>query len=102
MPVVLSERLTEVLDATQAGEGLDGKLHQLLERDIRRRLAEYEAIDRRLRQKYGMSLEEFEHNNKLATLGFSFEAENDYHDWDMAIDGIGMLRNELSRLREGE
>ena len=58
--------------------------------------AEYEMINRRLHQKYQMSLEEFEQNNMLEKLNYSFEAESDYHDWDMAADGIASLHCERS------
>ena len=38
----------------------------------------------------------------LEKLGYFFEAENDYHDWDMAIDGIDFLRKELKKLRDDD
>jgi len=76
----------------------DDKVRQLLISEIRRRLAAFETIDRRLRQKYGMSLEEFEARQIIKERGFSFEVESDYHEWDQAIDAIQALRGNLRKL----
>lgn len=67
----------------------------MLENEIRRQLARYELTDCLFRQKYGMTFEEFEKNEMVKKLGYSFESESDYHDWDMAIDGIETLRRDL-------
>jgi hypothetical protein len=48
------------------------------------------------------SSEEFERNEMVKKLGYSFEVENDYHEWDMAIDGIETLRRDLEELQERE
>jgi len=67
----------------------------MVENELRSRLARYKLTDRLLREKYGMSFEEFEKNEMVKKLGCSFEVESDYHDWDMAIDGIKTLRQDL-------
>jgi hypothetical protein len=46
-----------------------------------------------------MTFEEFERNEMVKKLGYSFEVENDYHEWDMAIDGIETLRRDLEELQ---
>jgi hypothetical protein len=46
-----------------------------------------------------MTLDEFEKSEMVKELGYSFEVESDYHDWDMALDGIKMLRRDLEEIR---
>ena len=82
-----------------ADEPLENKLSHLLESEVRRRLARYEMTDRLFQKKYGMSLDMFEKEELVARSGYSFEIENDHQDWDMAIDGIKMMREELIRLQ---
>ncbi len=62
-------------------------------------MARYELTDCLFRQKYGMTFEEFEKNEMVKKLGYSFDVESDYHDWDMAIDGIESLHRDLEELR---
>ena len=102
MAVGISDRIAEIIDKIELGDSLETKLRRIIEWNIKSRLAEYEMINRRLRQKYQMSLEEFEQNNMLEKLNYSFEAESDYHDWDMAVDGIASLRVFGDKLREVE
>ncbi len=102
MAVGISDRIAEIIDKIELGDSLETKLRRIIEWNIQSRLAEYEMINRRLRQKYQMSLEEFEQNNMLEKLNYSFEAESDYHDWDMAVDGIASLRTFGDELREVE
>ena len=98
MPLAIAEPLAEVIDRLETGRDREEKLKRLVERELWRRLAEYELIDRCFQQKYGMILEEFEARYMLEELGYSFEAESDYHDWDMAMDGIEMFRRDLEEL----
>ncbi|HID28535.1 MAG TPA: hypothetical protein EYP19_00860 [Desulfobacterales bacterium] len=100
MAVMIAEKIAEIVERIESGPNLQVKLQRLVEKEIRRRLAEYEYINRQFQQKYGMTLAEFEATHMLEKLGYSFEAESDYHDWDQAVDGIAMLRRELRFLSE--
>ena len=102
MAVSISDRVAEIINKIELGDSFETKLRRILEWNIQSKLAEYEMIDGRLRQKYQVSLEEFEQNNMLQKLNYSFEVESDYHDWDMAVDGIASLRAFRERLREVE
>jgi hypothetical protein len=44
-------------------------------------------------------LEEFEANKMIQSLGYSFEVESDYQDWDLAVDGIRTVERQLTDLR---
>ena len=102
MTVGVSDRIAEIIEKMELGDNFETKLRRILEWNLQSRLAEYEMINRRFRQKYQMSLEEFEKNNMLEKLNYSFEVESDYHDWDMAVDGIASLRFLGDRLSEVE
>jgi hypothetical protein len=92
MAVGVSDRIAKIIEKMELGDSFEAKLRRILEWNIQSRLAEYEMINRRFRQKYQMSLEEFEKNDMLEKLNYSFEVESDYHDWDMAVDGITSQR----------
>jgi len=97
--IAVPEKIVQIIDHLETGEEIEAKLSQVVENELRRRLARYELTDRLFRKKYGMTLEEFEKNEMVKKLGYSFEVESDYHDWDMAIDGIETLRRDLEELQ---
>ena len=101
MPAIaVPERLLETIHRLEAtDEPVEDKLSRVLESEIRRRLAQYEMTNRLFQKKYRMSLEEFEKRDMVRQLGYSFEAESDHQDWDMAVDGIKTPRQELARLK---
>ena len=86
--IAISPNVLEVLDALEPGVSLDRQVAHLAEHELRRRLARYQLTDRLFRQKYNMSLEEFESQRMVEQLDYSFEVESDHQDWDLAIDGI--------------
>ena len=97
---ILSSRLLNVIDGLEQGETLETKLARLAEYEIRRRLARYQLMDRLFQQKYGMTLAEFEANDMVSNLGYSFQAESDHQDWDLAVDGSRtMQQQQLSEVR---
>jgi hypothetical protein len=96
---VLSKQLVAVIDALESGETLEHKVMQLVEHELRRRLARYQLVDRLFRDKYGMSLAEFEAAEMVKQLGYSFEVESDHQDWDLAVDGIQSIQRQLTELQ---
>jgi len=98
-PAIPQKLLQTIHRLETADEPLENKLFHLLESEIRRRLARYEMSNRLFQRKYGMSLDEFEKKDMVVQSGYSFEVESDHQDWDMAVDGIKMMREELARLR---
>jgi len=71
----------------------------MVENELKRRLARYELTDHLFRKQYGVTFDEFERNEMVKNRGYSFEVESDYHDWDMAIDGIKTLHRDLEEIR---
>ena len=73
-------------------------LLELLRAEYRRRLAQYENLDRALRAKYGLTFAQFEHRNIVRQRNFSWEVESDAMAWEQAQDGIKTLKRRLKEL----
>lgn len=97
--IEISDRLSHVLNTLEPGVEPGQQVARLAEHELLRRLARYQLIDRRLREKYGMTLEEFEAADMVGKLGYSFEVESDHQDWDLAVDGIRTIERQLAILR---
>lgn len=99
LQVELSNRLISVLNLLEPDVAPKQQVARLAEQELRRRLARYQLSDRLFRDKYGMTLEEFETAEAVKQHGYSFEVENDHQDWDQAIDGIRTIERQLTALR---
>ena len=58
--------------------------------------------DRLFREKYGMTLQEFEAAEIVKARAYAFDVENDHQDWDLAVDGIRTVERQLNALRGEE
>ena len=84
------------------GPGIDpgeAIINLLLEK-ARRNYFKYQMIDRQLRIKYQMSFDEFSRSNLMKEP--SFEIEQDFFDWDMAITGISDMKTEIEKLLQNK
>jgi hypothetical protein len=95
----ISDRVFSVINDLEQGETLEAKLTCLAEYEVRRRLARYQLADRLFTRKYSMSLEQFETQEMVKKFGYSFDAESDHQDWDLAADGIQTMQRRLNDLR---
>ncbi len=102
LQVEFSNRLINVLNLLEPGIGPKQQVARLAEQELRRRLARYQLSDRLFREKYGMTLQEFEAGATVKAHGYSFEVENDHQDWDLAVDGIRTVEKQLAALRGEE
>lgn len=87
LQVEFSNRLLSVLNALEPGVTPKQQVARLAEQELRRRLARYQLTDCLLREKYGVTLDEFEAAEIVKARGYAFEVENDHQDWDLAVDG---------------
>ncbi|MRG76307.1 MAG: hypothetical protein C5S33_00875 [ANME-2 cluster archaeon] len=71
---------------------------QLVIHELRRRLAEYRLMDKKFCDKYNMAFEDFKSKKMVEESGRSFEVEEDFCDWELALDGIDTINNELKRI----
>lgn len=102
LQVEFSNRLVGILNALEPGGTPPQQVMRLAEQELRRRLARYQLTDRLMREKYGMTLEEFEASETVKAHGYSFEVENDHQDWDLAVDGVRTMEHQLAALRGEE
>lgn len=98
-PVLISERTLHALKSLNPGQTLEQNVEKLAEQELLRRLARYQLADHTFRRKYDMSLAEFEAAGIVQKYGYSFEVENDHQDWDLAVDGIQTVKQQLAQLR---
>jgi len=69
-------------------ENIERAMAKLLYNEMRRKLIEYELLDRNFTKKYGMSFEKFREKKMIEKLGYTWEVEKDYQSWEIAKDGI--------------
>lgn len=99
MTVQISEQIARHLtNLPSPTDSLDAKLTALLESEYRRRLALYYLTDRLMRQKYGMTFDEFERRQMTKQQGYTWEVEADAIEWDLAISGIRTLERRIAEL----
>ena len=87
--------VTELFPETSS----DDKIKRLIENEFIRRFAQYQHTIRNLEKKYEMDFTNFKKNNIIKKKGYSFEVENDFCDWEMALDGIETMERKLKELR---
>jgi len=80
-------------------ENIEIGMAKLLYNETRRKLIEYELLDRNLGKKYGMSFEEFREKKMIEKLGYSWEVEKDYQNWEIARDGIETMEELIDKVR---
>ncbi len=102
LQVEFSNRLVGILNVLEPGVTPKQQVARLAEQELRRRLARYQLTDRLMREKYGITLEEFEAAETVKARGYSFEVENDHQDWDLAVDGIRTVERQLATLQGEE
>ena len=95
----ITEKTKKIIDSFIPEGKLNAKVNKLLIDDIKRKLTEFELINRHCQKKYGVTFTEFEQKNIIKEKGYSFEVETDYHEWDAAIDTINTLKSHLNDLK---
>ena len=94
----VADKFSKIIERLVPEGNLDLKMRTILASEVRRRLAEFEAVDRRFRRKYGMTLDEFERGGVVKERGYAFEVERDHQEWDAAVDALLALRADLDVL----
>ena len=70
----------------------------LLLEQAQKNLIKYETIVRRFEAKYGQNFEAFRRN--VLSSDPSFEVEQDYFDWELAVTGLADMEEEIRRLMD--
>lgn len=98
----ISDELASYVTELFPDEKTENRIKRLIENELRRRLARYQLMIRNLETKYRMDFETFKAEKMVAKSGHSFEVENDFCDWEMAIDGLKTIRRKLNKLQESD
>ena len=70
----------------------------LLLEQAQNNLIKYETIVRRFEAKYGQNFEAFRRN--VLSSAPSFEVEQDYFDWELAVTGLADMEEEIKHLTD--
>ncbi|MCX6030627.1 MAG: hypothetical protein NT169_15175 [Chloroflexi bacterium] len=97
MGVVL-EQMARVVQDLEGTTDWEIGLKRILENEIRRRLSRYALTDQQFQRKYGVEFETFRQTGTVRQLGYSYEVESDFCDWEMAISGLRSLKQRLAEV----
>lgn len=89
----LDERLKKSVAQLDLSGNLDRAIAGLFLDKKRRDLAKYELLCRRFHQKYNADFQSLK--NQVVEKDVTYEKEQDFFDWDMAITAIEDLRSEI-------
>lgn len=78
----------------------DDVMKKIILSELKRRLAEYRLLDKKMCNLYGMPFAEFKKQKTVEKNNHSFRIEEDYCDWELAIDGIQSVTAELKKLEK--
>jgi hypothetical protein len=95
---IIDPTLQEIVTSLESTPDVNVGLARLLERQLDRELTIYEQIDEAYRKQYGMSFEEFYHSPLMQQP--SFQVEQDYFDWEMAVTLIKVLRSQMAKVKK--
>ena len=96
----ISDELASYVTELFPEEKTENRIKRLIENELRRRLTRYQLTIRNLETKYQMDFEAFKAEKMIAKKGYSFEVENDFCDWDMALDGLETIKRKMKKLQE--
>ena len=95
----VSGRILDALSALEPEGDSDAKIAKVVEDALVRRLHHHQYVDRHMQQKHGMTFDEFRDRRVVEQRGYSFDAESDFWEWELALDGIATFVNRLRKLR---
>ena len=84
----VADKYSRIIERLVPEGNLDLKMKTILDGEVRRRLAEFEAVDRWFRQKYGMTLDESGRRGVIKEWGYAFEVERDRQERRVLVSVI--------------
>ena len=97
--ISISEEIVNLTRKIISEENIERAIAKLLYNEMKRKLIEYELLDRNFIQKYGMSFEEFREKKMIEKLEYAWEVEKDYQNWEIAKDGIETMEEVIDKVR---
>jgi hypothetical protein len=96
----VSEEMVNITRKLLSEENIEKGMAKLLYNETSRKLVGYELLDRNLTRKYSMSFEEFREKKMIEKLGYTWEVEKDYRNWEIARDGIETMEEMIDKVRD--
>jgi hypothetical protein len=90
--------LQRSVERLMPSKSFEESLAKLLLSQARRNLLKYQTMDRCFQKKYQSTFEQFRAEQLSSPM--SYEVEQDYFDWELAITGIDEMGEEIERLEE--
>ncbi|MDP2846031.1 MAG: hypothetical protein Q8N79_08190 [Candidatus Methanoperedens sp.] len=72
--------------------------NELVINGFHRQLAEYKLLDKMFRDRYKMDFAEIKKGRVVEKTGYSFQVEDDFCNWELALDGIKTIRAKFNKL----
>jgi len=95
----VSKEMVNITRRLLSEEDIEKGMAKLLYNETSRKLVRYELLDRNLTRKYGMSFEEFREKKMIEQLGYTWEVEKDYQNWEITRDGIETMKEMIDPVR---
>jgi len=73
--ISISEEMVNLTRKVISEENIERAMAKLLYNEMRRKLIEYELLDRNFTKKYGMSFEKFREKKVIEKLGYTWEVD---------------------------
>ena len=97
----LLDRTRQLLEeAPVGGPDIDTKVRHLLTAEYLRRLGQYRRVDFLLRQKYGMTFDEFVAGRVVRKKEYTWDVESDAMEWEAAVSGLTMMERKMAELQK--
>lgn len=93
---ILNDKLKNAIAQLDPSGNFDRAIVKLFLEKKRRDLAKYKLMCRRFSQKYNTNFQSFK--SQIVEKDVTYEKEQDFFDWDMAITAIEDLNSEISDL----
>jgi hypothetical protein len=74
------------------------EIKEALVNEYRRRIIRYRMVNEGMKNKYGMTFEDFESKNIVKKQDFSWNAESDAMEWEHAVEGVRYAEQKLKGL----
>jgi hypothetical protein len=99
--VKLRSQTAALLADPLLGDGdVESKILRLLANEYQRRLADVQAVDQRLAQKYETTFADFLERRTTVQYASSWEVETDTLEWQQAVDDLVALASKLKEIEE--
>lgn len=97
----LLDRTRQLLEeAPLGGQDIHTKVRHLLIAEYLHRSGQYRRVDLSLREKYGMTFEEFVARRVVHKKEYTWDVESDAMEWETAVSGLTTMERKVAELQK--